>query len=144
VSTFRGSAFTSFATVDVCKILLPDAGYLQEKDAEFANRHGSPSTSRLCRYSHDRDAVDALNHLRPIALSGDLGRYNDAMVDPAPFDHADYLLVESTHGNRRHAKVDAAEASTERDRGTVARGYNCDLFATSLREEGLLCQPPWQ
>ena len=37
---FRGPVYCSRATRDLCAILLPDAGHLQEKDAEFANRHG--------------------------------------------------------------------------------------------------------
>jgi metallo-beta-lactamase family protein len=38
-----------------------------------------------------------------IVFSGDLGRY-DALIlrDPAPVEEADYLLVESTYGNRLH------------------------------------------
>jgi metallo-beta-lactamase family protein len=37
---FSGRVFCSRSTADLCRILLPDSGYLQEKDAEFANRHG--------------------------------------------------------------------------------------------------------
>ena len=37
---YAGPVLCSGATVDLCEILLPDAGRLQEKDAEFANRHG--------------------------------------------------------------------------------------------------------
>lgn len=37
---FRGSVLCTEATRDLCGILLPDSGLLQEKDAEFANRHG--------------------------------------------------------------------------------------------------------
>jgi metallo-beta-lactamase family protein len=37
---YNGPVYCSRSTVDFCGILLPDAGYLQEKDAEFANRHG--------------------------------------------------------------------------------------------------------
>ena len=37
---FSGPVFCSSATADFCSILLPDSGYLQEKDADFANRHG--------------------------------------------------------------------------------------------------------
>ncbi|MGT2503171.1 MBL fold metallo-hydrolase [Bradyrhizobium guangxiense] len=37
---FGGPVFCSAATADLCAVLLPDSGYLQEKDAEFANRHG--------------------------------------------------------------------------------------------------------
>ena len=35
---FRGPVYCSRATVDLCAILLTDAGHLQEKDAEYANR----------------------------------------------------------------------------------------------------------
>lgn len=60
---------------------------------------------------------------RTIAFSGDLGRYNDAiMVDPEPVEAADFLLVESTYGNRLHDKVDAAEALAEVVERTVRRG----------------------
>ncbi len=37
---FRGPIFASRGTRDLCRILLPNSGFLQEKDAEFANRHG--------------------------------------------------------------------------------------------------------
>jgi metallo-beta-lactamase family protein len=37
---FGGPIYCSDATAALCGILLPDSGYLQEKDAEFANRHG--------------------------------------------------------------------------------------------------------
>ncbi len=37
---FRGKVFCTRATRDLCGILLPDSGYLQEKDAERANRYG--------------------------------------------------------------------------------------------------------
>jgi metallo-beta-lactamase family protein len=34
---FKGPVFSTAATRDLCAILLPDSGFLQEKDAEFAN-----------------------------------------------------------------------------------------------------------
>lgn len=37
---FNGSVYCTSATRDLCAVLLPDSGYLQEKDAEYANRHG--------------------------------------------------------------------------------------------------------
>ena len=37
---FRGRVYCTEATRDLCAILLPDSGHLQEKDADFANRHG--------------------------------------------------------------------------------------------------------
>ena len=37
---FRGKVFCSAATRDLCRILLPDSGHLQEEEAAYANRHG--------------------------------------------------------------------------------------------------------
>lgn len=37
---FNGPVYCTRATEELCGILLPDSGFLQEKDAEFANRHG--------------------------------------------------------------------------------------------------------
>ena len=37
---FSRRIYATEATRDLCSILLPDSGYLQEQDAEFANRHG--------------------------------------------------------------------------------------------------------
>jgi metallo-beta-lactamase family protein len=37
---FRGPILCTDATRDLCQILLPDSGFLQEKDAERANRYG--------------------------------------------------------------------------------------------------------
>ena len=44
-------------------------------------------------------------------FSGDLGRYDDAvMPDPEPVTEADYIIIESTYGNRHHDRSDAVEA----------------------------------
>ncbi len=37
---FRGSIYCTSATKDLCKILLPDSGYLQEEEAKYANKRG--------------------------------------------------------------------------------------------------------
>jgi metallo-beta-lactamase family protein len=157
---FAGPVFCSESTAEFCRILLPDSGYLQEKDAEYANRHGfSKHKPALPLYTR-QDAIRALDHLKPIAFeraldapggatarlrrvghilgaasveidwagtrivfSGDLGRYGDAtMVDPVQVEQADYLLVESTYGNRRHDRRDPEEALDEIISETVGRG----------------------
>jgi metallo-beta-lactamase family protein len=42
-----------------------------------------------------------------ITFSGDVGRYRDIILrSPAEFPQADYILVESTYGNRLHEEVD--------------------------------------
>ena len=46
---------------------------------------------------------------RTIVFSGDLGRTGTPIVrDPTPITHADYVLVESTYGNREHGPHEAA------------------------------------
>lgn len=37
---FTGKVYATPGTRDLCNILLPDSGHLQEEDAAFANRHG--------------------------------------------------------------------------------------------------------
>ena len=157
---YSGPVFCSSATVDFCGILLPDSGYLQEKDAEFANRHGfskhkpalplytlddaKRSLEQLASIPFDKPhevAGGARVHLRraghilgaasiqvdwagtTIVFSGDLGRYHDAtMVDPATVERADYLMLESTYGNRLHDKRDPEDALAEIIGRTTGRG----------------------
>ena len=43
---------------------------------------------------------------RSILFSGDVGRWNMPIInDPDPFEDADYVLVESTYGDRTHGQV---------------------------------------
>lgn len=46
---------------------------------------------------------------KTIVFSGDLGRFNDPIMnDPATLHQADYILIESTYGDRLHDKTDPA------------------------------------
>ena len=46
---------------------------------------------------------------RTIVFSGDLGRDDTPILrDPTPLTHADYVVVESTYGNREHGPHDEA------------------------------------
>lgn len=57
-----------------------------------------------------------------IAFSGDVGRPHDPiMKPPAPAPRADYLVVESTYGDRRHPAGDVAEELAHVVRETVER-----------------------
>jgi metallo-beta-lactamase family protein len=38
---FRGTIHATQATTELCALLLPDSGHLQEEEANFANRHGT-------------------------------------------------------------------------------------------------------
>ena len=141
---FRGHVYCTRATFDLCKILLPDSGHLQEEQARFANAHGFARHKPALPLYTVEDALTALKHITPvdfdkpreidggvrirflpaghilgaavvvaeaagrrIVFSGDLGRPADpVMRPPARVAEADYLVVESTYGNRRHADTD--------------------------------------
>lgn len=157
---FRGPIYCSAATAELCEILLPDSGYLQEKDAEFANRHGYSKHKPALPLYTERDARESLKLFRTLSIgsehtlggrsgvtlrrtghilgacsievstenrrlvfSGDLGRYGDPIFhDPTPVRRADYLVVESTYGDRQHERVDPADALETVITRTVARG----------------------
>ncbi|MGH2456219.1 MAG: MBL fold metallo-hydrolase RNA specificity domain-containing protein, partial [Candidatus Limnocylindria bacterium] len=56
-----------------------------------------------------------------IVFSGDLGRSDTPILrDPTPLSHADYVLVESTYGDREHASHQAAVEELAAAIGEVA------------------------
>ncbi len=60
---FHGRVHATAGTRDLCGILLPDSGHIQEEDAAFANRHGfSKHTPALPLYTR-RDALDCLGRI---------------------------------------------------------------------------------
>ena len=67
----------------------------------------TPATSSGRRSS--RCASPMARIPRSIVFSGDLGRNGSPILrDPTPLTHAEYIVVESTYGNREHAPHDAA------------------------------------
>jgi metallo-beta-lactamase family protein len=155
-----GTVLSTRATEALCELLLPDSGHLQEKDAEFANRHGfsrhqpalplyTQADARLAlqlfrtvefgAWHPIADGIRARYHRaghilgaasieidwkgRTILFSGDVGRYGDAvMKDPEPPARADYVLVESTYGDRRHEQVDPTKTLGDHVERCVKRG----------------------
>lgn len=62
---------------------------------------------------------------RPIKIlfSGDVGRYDEPILkDPTPVDQADYLLVESTYGDRQHDNEDPKSRLADIINRTTDRG----------------------
>jgi metallo-beta-lactamase family protein len=157
---FAGPVICTEATRDLSAILLPDSGHLQEKDAEFANRHGFSKHRPALPLYTQKDAKAALESFEPIdfnekrsldpdiqlrflpaghilgaaivelivagakvVFSGDLGRPNSpTMLDPALVRQADYLVVESTYGNRKHDARDPEDALADVIVRTTGRG----------------------
>ena len=58
-----------------------------------------------------------------IVFSGDLGRHGDPLLpDPQPPAAADYVVIESTYGNREHPPEDALDALAQHINTVHARG----------------------
>ena len=176
---FSGKVYCSPATYDLCRILLPDSGYLLEEEAEYLNRHKmSKHSPALPLYTRD-DAQRCLklfepvsyrkewqpaeglnatltpsghilgaafvrldNGLRSILFSGDIGRPNDlVMAAPSPMDGADYLVVESTYGDRLHKNTDVLRELADVINRTTARGgvVIIPAFAVGRAQSLLYC-----
>ena len=141
---YEGPIYCTPGTFDLCKVLLPDAGFLQEEDARFANKKGfsrhKPAmplyteedarrtlklfkvrqfheqyelpgglTMRFRRAGHIIGAatLELFNGKHMLAFSGDVGRMNDpVMYPPEPIPRADWLVLESTYGDRLHQDSD--------------------------------------
>ena len=67
--------------------------------------------------------VDSAHGRRRVVFSGDLGRYDAPILpDPAPIGDADYVVIESTYGDRRHDPTPVAEQLEHLVCAAVARG----------------------
>lgn len=157
---FGGRVYCTPATYELCRIVLPDSGQLQQEEADYHNLHAT-SRHRPARPLYTRDDAErCLRLFRPVAMqdeweaapgltgrfwhsghmpgsafarledgrrsllfSGDLGRPHDmVMKPPATPEAADYLVVESTYGDRTHDPAPALPALADVIRRTAARG----------------------
>lgn len=172
---FRGRVFCTPGTKDLCRIVLPDSGRIQEEDAEQANRHGYSKHAPALPLYTENDALHAVTLLQPVGyerpvpvapgmevdfinaghllgsayarvrvggktilFGGDLGRFNRPVLpDPTFVEHADYLLVESTYGDRIHHEDDEGEKLAQAIRETAERGGRMVIpaFAVGRVEE---------
>ena len=145
---FTGPVFSTPGTYELCRILLPDSGFLQEEDAKYAVMHGFSKHNPPLPLYTEEDALKALKQFEPVmfgeihtlfdevtvrfrpaghilgaacveifdgsrllVFTGDVGRPDDlVMYPPEPLKRADYLVVESTYGDREHQPVDAEKA----------------------------------
>ncbi|MBI3655735.1 MAG: MBL fold metallo-hydrolase [Acidobacteria bacterium] len=75
-----------------------------------------------------------------LIFSGDLGRYNTPILrDPVPITEADYLVIESTYGNRLHETEPPSDALGKAIRETAARGGSIIIPAFAVgRSQTLL------
>lgn len=157
---FSGKVYCSEASKELCALLLPDSGYLQEEEAKLANKYGYSKHHPAVPLYTRAEAESSLNNFRPLAFrkrlkfgeetfmslipaghilgasfvlfehyglkilfSGDLGRPNDpVMHPPSVMQAADYLVLESTYGNRLHNKINPLDELSDVINRTVERG----------------------
>ena len=157
---FKGQIFCSRATQDLCGILLPDSGYLQEAEAERANRYSYSKHKPAQPLYTQSDAERSLRFFKAVSFgeehrladgvtftmarsghilgsafitisdgaaklvfSGDIGRSEDpVMKTPAEIREADFLVVESTYGDRLHRDTNPEAKLGRIIRETAARG----------------------
>jgi metallo-beta-lactamase family protein len=65
---FTGPVYASSGTQDLCKILLPDSGHIQEEDAAFANRHALTKHAPALPLYTRQDALDCLPRIKHVPL----------------------------------------------------------------------------
>ena len=181
---FKGQIFTTFATADLCNIMLRDSAHIQEFEAEWRNRKGrragKPEFEPVYVMQDALDAIELLvpcgygeriticdgiqirftdvGHLlgsasievwategdvtKKIVFSGDIGNVDQPIIkDPSYTDSADYIVVESTYGNRIHTaeKPDYLGEFTRIIKETFDRGGNVVIpsFAVGRTQEML-------
>jgi metallo-beta-lactamase family protein len=142
---FGGNIYSTFATRDLCQIMLTDSARIQIQDTKWLNKRREKRGEKLLEplYS-EQDAEECVRHFVnigyersiPIAdgisltfidaghilgsaqiildivengekkrllFSGDVGRGdNELLRDPVIANDVDYLIMESTYGNREH------------------------------------------
>ncbi len=65
---FRGKIHSTAATVELCGLLLPDSGHLQEEEARYARRKGYSKHSNPLPLYTQEDAEVALDHFQEVAF----------------------------------------------------------------------------
>jgi len=65
---FRGPIYATPATIDLCSIILPDSGHLQEEDAEFHNRHKTSRHDPALPLYTLEEAQACLQYFKPVTF----------------------------------------------------------------------------
>ena len=139
---FKGEIICTFATSDLCSIMLRDSAHIQESEAEWRNRKALRSGAPLYEPLYTvQDAMNAVALLAPIDYNQTIQLCEDQPIikDPQHVDAADYLVIESTYGNRVHSTVkpDYIKDLTRVLRETFAKGGNVVIpsFAVGRTQE---------
>jgi len=86
---FRGPIYTTAPTIDLCSVVLPDSGHLQEEDAAFHNKKGtSKHTPALPLYTLE-EAQDCLKYFKPVEVEKTIQLCDELLFR---FVHAAHIL----------------------------------------------------
>jgi len=176
---FNQAIYSTAATAEITRIMLLDAGKLQEEDASFKKRrhkrekrkgkypeiplytqedakavfplfspvkYGEPvqvgegveasfhDAGHVLGASMVRLKIGQNGEQRTIIFSGDIGRWSKPMLeDPTLFDEADYVVVESTYGDRLLEPLeDTAKEFAEIVNATADKGGNIIIPSFAL------------
>lgn len=66
---YNGPIYCSDGTKNLCQILLPDSGYLQEEDANFSNKHKFSKHHPAKPLYTQQDALDVLEQINKVKLN---------------------------------------------------------------------------
>lgn len=156
---YRGPIWATPASIDLCKVSLPDSAKIQEEDARYHNKHGIGRHQPALPLYTIEDANKILGMMIPvnyyqftdlpgngtfqfkpaghilgsawaeiyfedgqrIVMSGDIGRWDrPLLIDPDIPDFGEYVVCESTYGDRLHAEEDPIAQIEEIFRKAIA------------------------
>jgi metallo-beta-lactamase family protein len=84
---FKGRIFCTPGTLDLCRLVLPDAGRIQEEDARQANRHGYTKHQPALPLFTESDAFRAIEKLQPVGYERPIEIVPGIEVDFVPAGH---------------------------------------------------------
>ena len=84
---FTGRIFCTAGTMDLCRIVLPDSGRIQEEDARQANKHGYSRHQPALPLYTEIDAQRALTHLQPMGYQREIEVATGITIEFFPAGH---------------------------------------------------------
>jgi metallo-beta-lactamase family protein len=84
---YKGRVFCTAGTMDLCRLVLPDAGRIQEEDARQANKHGYSRHAPALPLYTELDAQRALTRLQPIGYDREFEIADGVFVRLLPTGH---------------------------------------------------------
>jgi metallo-beta-lactamase family protein len=86
-SGYEGRIFCTPGTLDLCRLVLPDAGRIQEEDARQANKHGYSRHAPAKPLFTEADAFRAITQLQPVGYDRPVEIAPDISIEFIPAGH---------------------------------------------------------